>query len=173
MGSRLSDAFVSGHEFDPNNTNNSASQVTTVTTNTSTTPTSTPLSKSTLTRTPTSTPIISSTFTRTPTSTPISPATSTRTSTATPISPATSTRTPTLASSDTITITRAEYTVLKHQLRIEATSTNASATLQAYVTSTGQFIGTLVNNGGGGYSLQISWPSNPQNITVRGSLGGS
>ncbi len=32
-GSLLSDAFVSGHEFDPNNTNNSASQVTTVTTN--------------------------------------------------------------------------------------------------------------------------------------------
>jgi uncharacterized repeat protein (TIGR01451 family) len=32
-GSLLSDAFVSGNEFDPNNTNNSASQVTTVTTN--------------------------------------------------------------------------------------------------------------------------------------------
>jgi uncharacterized repeat protein (TIGR01451 family) len=32
-GSLLSDAFVSGNEIDPNNTNNSASQVTTVTTN--------------------------------------------------------------------------------------------------------------------------------------------
>jgi hypothetical protein len=48
---------------------------------------------------------------------------------------------------------------------------NASATLTAYVTSPGQLIGTLVNNGGK-YSLQVSWPSNPQSITVRSSAGG-
>ena len=161
-GSLLSDAFVSGHEFDPNNTNNSASQVTTVTTNTGSTPTSTPVSKSTLTRTPTSTPGLSPTFTRTPTSTSISPATATRTPT----------RTPTPATSDTLTITRAEYTVSKQSLWIEVTSTSASATLSAYVTQTGQFIGTLVNNGSGRYSLRVSWPSNPLNITIRSSAGG-
>jgi uncharacterized repeat protein (TIGR01451 family) len=164
MGSLLSDAFVSGHEFDPNNTNNSASQVTTVTT--STTSTSTPVSKATATRTPTSTLIISPTFTPTPTSTPISPATSTRT----PTPSSSPTLTP--AAANTVTITRADYTVSKQQLRIEATSTSASATLTAYVTSTGQFIGTLVSSGGGRYSLRINWPSNPQNITIRSSAGG-
>jgi hypothetical protein len=34
-------------------------------------------------------------------------------------------------------------------------------------------ISTLVNKAGGKYSLQINWPSNPQNITVRSNLGGS
>jgi uncharacterized repeat protein (TIGR01451 family) len=172
-GSLLSDAFVSGHEFDPNNANNSASQVTTVTTGTAPTSTPTTVSKSTATRTPTSVP----TVTRTPTTTPIISPTFTRTPTSTSISPATSTRTPTLTATpgatDTVRITRAEYTVSKHQLRIEATSTSASATLSVYVTSTGQFIGTLVRNSNGRYSLQISWPSNPQNITIRSSAGGS
>jgi uncharacterized repeat protein (TIGR01451 family) len=161
LGSFLTDAFVSGNQFDPNNTNNSANQVTTVTTSTSSTVTSTPLSKATLARTPTPTRIISPTFTRT----------------STPIAPATSTRTPTLtvtsAAVDTVTITLAEYTVSKRYLRIQATSTSASVTLKAYVTSTGQLIGTLVNNGGGNYSLQINWPSNPQNITIRSSAGGA
>lgn len=155
-GSLLSDAFVSGREFDPNNANNSTSQVTTVT---STGTTSTPSSKSTPTRTPTSGSIFTPTLTRTPTSTPRSTATFTRTAT-----PSTAT--------DTVIITRAEYVTSKLNLRIEATSTNPSATLTAYVTSTGQVIGTLVNNGGGRYSLQVSWPSNPQNITVRSSAGG-
>jgi len=57
-------------------------------------------------------------------------------------------------------------------LWIEVTSTSASATLNAYVTQTGQFIGTLVNNGSGRYSLRVSWPSNPLNITIRSSAGG-
>lgn len=164
-GSLLSDAFVTGHEFDPNNTNNSASQVTTVTTNPSSTSTPTPGSKA----TSTATPISPATFTRTPTSTPISPSTSTRT----PTLSASPTLTATSAAADTISITRAEYTVSKRRLRIEATSTSASATLRAYVTSTGQLIGTLVNNGRGRYSLQINWPSNPQNITIRSSAGGA
>ena len=48
-----------------------------------------------------------------------------------------------------------------------------TATLRAYVTSTGALIGTLKNNGGGKYRGQFTWPSNPQNITVKSSLGGS
>ncbi len=166
-GSLLSDAFVSGHEFDPNNTNNSASQVTTVTTNTSSTPTptSTPGSKSTVAPPPTSTSL----FTPTPTSTPISPATSTPT----PTSSSAPTPTATPAVTDTVSITRAEYTASKRELRIQATSSSSSATLTAYVTSTGQLIGTLVSNSNGRYSLQINWPSNPQSITVRSNLGGS
>jgi hypothetical protein len=66
-----------------------------------------------------------------------------------------------------------EYDSGQRRLRIEATSTSSSATLTAYVNSTGQLIGTLTNNGGGKYSAQFNWPTNPQNVTVRSSLGGS
>ena len=73
---------------------------------------------------------------------------------------------------DTVTITRAEYRTSNRILRVEATSTNATATLQVFVTSTNQLIGTLTNNGGGKFRGQFSWPVNPQNITVRSNFGG-
>jgi hypothetical protein len=79
--------------------------------------------------------------------------------------------TPTVAS-DTVSIQLAEYDVSKDQLRVEATGSNASATLLVYVTSTNALIGTLQNEGGGRYRGEFTWPSNPQNITVRSSLGG-
>jgi hypothetical protein len=74
---------------------------------------------------------------------------------------------------DTVAIQLAEYTSGNQQLRVEATSSSASATMQVFVTSTNQLIGTLRNEGGGRYRGDFSWPSNPQNITVRSSLGGS
>jgi hypothetical protein len=67
---------------------------------------------------------------------------------------------------DTVTISRLEWGA--GQLRVEASSTNGSATLTAYVTSTGALIGTL-----SGGRLDIAWPTNPGNVTVRSSLGGS
>ncbi len=74
---------------------------------------------------------------------------------------------------DTVTVQRAVYTRSKQQLSVQVTSTSATATLKAYVTATGMFIGTLKNNGGGRYGGQFKWASNPQNITVKSSLGGS
>lgn len=74
---------------------------------------------------------------------------------------------------DTVTITRAEYSTANSVLRVEATSTDAMATLTVYVTSTGQLIGILTQRGDGRYSGRFSWPVNPQTITVRSSLGGS
>ena len=74
---------------------------------------------------------------------------------------------------DTVAVTRAEYDGGKRELRLEATSSSASPTLQVFVTSTGQLIGALSNNGGGRYGRVFSWPSNPQSVTVRSSLGGS
>jgi hypothetical protein len=108
-----------------------------------------------------------------PSATPTStlPPTLTRTSTAIP-SP-TPTRTPTTVAADTISIQIAEYDSGNRRLRVEATGSNASATLQVYVTSTNTLIGTLTNEGGGRYRGDFSWPTNPQNITVRSSLGGS
>lgn len=80
---------------------------------------------------------------------------------------------PSTATTDAVAIPRAEYISSKRQLRVEATSTSAQATLRAYVTSTGALIGTLINNGGGKYGGELNLPSNPQNITVRSSGGGS
>jgi len=86
------------------------------------------------------------------------------------VSSPTATRT---AAPDTISIQLAEYSAGNAQLRVEATGSNASATLRVYVTSTNTLIGTLRNDGGGRYRGDFSWPTNPQNITVRSSLGGS
>jgi hypothetical protein len=74
---------------------------------------------------------------------------------------------------DTVAIQRAEYTASNRELRVEATSTNASAVLRCYVAATGELIGTMTNDGGGRYRGQFTWPTNPQNIMVRSSLGGS
>jgi hypothetical protein len=76
------------------------------------------------------------------------------------------------AGTDTVTITRAEYQTGNRRLRVEATSTNSTATLQVFVTSTNQLIGTLANNGGGRFRGQFSWPVNPQTITVKSNFGG-
>jgi hypothetical protein len=75
-------------------------------------------------------------------------------------------------STDTVRITRAEYESSKRVLRVEATSTSSSATLRVFVSSTGELLGTLSNNGGGQYRGELSASTNPQNITVRSSLGG-
>jgi FG-GAP-like repeat len=73
---------------------------------------------------------------------------------------------------DTVTITRAEYDSGNRRLRIEATSTRANATLQAFVTSSNQLIGTLSNDGGGRFRGEFTWPVNPQSVTVRSNFGG-
>ena len=75
-------------------------------------------------------------------------------------------------STDTVRITRAEFESSKRVLRVEATSTSSNATLQVFVTATGQLLGRLSNNGGGQYRAELSVSTNPQNITVRSSLGG-
>src|SRR4030095_15980618 len=86
--------------------------------------------------------------------------------------PPTPTRTATVPAADTVSIQLAEYSAGNDELRVEATGSNASATLSVYVTSTNTFIGTLRNEGGGRYRGDFSWPTNPQSITVRSSLGG-
>jgi hypothetical protein len=73
---------------------------------------------------------------------------------------------------DTISITRAEYESGNRRLRVEAMSTRATATLQVFVTSSGQLIGTLSNEGSGRFRGEFTWPANPQSITVRSNFGG-
>jgi hypothetical protein len=85
---------------------------------------------------------------------------------------ATLTINPAAGGADTVTITRAEYDSGNRRLRTEATSTRSTATLQVFVTSSGQLIGTLSNDGGGRYRGEFTWPVNPQSITVRSNFGG-
>ena len=60
----------------------------------------------------------------------------------------------------------------KGLLKIEATSTNPNAILSVYSRS-GSFMFTLTNKGGGRYSDQRGWITNPQFIEVRSNFGGS
>jgi hypothetical protein len=66
---------------------------------------------------------------------------------------------------DTVMITRAEWN--GGRLRVEATSSNSTATLKVYVTSTGALLGTM---SGGRFETNIA--SNPGSVTVKSSLGG-
>lgn len=80
---------------------------------------------------------------------------------------------PATQAADSVAVQRAEYDSGKRVLRVDATSTNSTAVLGAYVTATGALIGTLINDGGGRYRGELSAATNPQNITVKSSLGGS
>jgi hypothetical protein len=73
---------------------------------------------------------------------------------------------------DSVTVTRAEWTVASQSLRVEATGT-AGATLKVYAGTSTLVIGTLTHTGGGRFSGQFAWGNNPGTITVRSSLGGS
>jgi hypothetical protein len=72
--------------------------------------------------------------------------------------------------SDVVRITRATWK--SGLLRIEATSTNPNAILGVY-SSSGNFMFNLTNQGGGRYSDQRGFVTNPQRITVRSNFGGS
>jgi hypothetical protein len=73
---------------------------------------------------------------------------------------------------DTVDITIAAYDARRGQLRVEATSTDPSATLQVFATATDALIGTL-DHKGSGYRGRFDWPTNPLHVTVRSSSGGS
>ncbi len=74
---------------------------------------------------------------------------------------------------DTVAIQTAKYFAVTKALKVVATSTDPTATLQVFATATDELIGTLKNMGGGQYRKTFSWPTNPQNITVKSSSGGS
>ncbi len=71
---------------------------------------------------------------------------------------------------DTVEITRAQYK--DGILRVEATSTSSNATLKVYLTSSGSFIFTLTNEGGGKYEGEQPRRFPASHITVKSSEGG-
>ena len=122
--------------------------------------------------TPIPTPTPTPTPTPIPTPTPTPTATPAPTATPTPIPTPTPTPTP-APTVDTIKIQRAEYQRSKGALRVDANGSEPAATLRVYVTATGALVGTLKNNGSGRFSASLPWPTNPENVTVRSSFGGS
>ena len=73
---------------------------------------------------------------------------------------------------DQVRISKVNYT--PGRLLAQATSSNSNATLLLYVTSSGELIGDLPNLGGGQYGETVFVVmTDPQNVTVRSSLGGS
>ena len=81
-------------------------------------------------------------------------------------------RASTAAMTDTVSVTQATYLTSRKKLQIAATTTASDATLTAYVTSTDALIGTLAKQGTR-YVGKFSWPTNPVNITVKSSAGGT
>jgi hypothetical protein len=74
------------------------------------------------------------------------------------------------AGTDTVTISGALYSTSKTMLQVQASSSaGTSATLTVYNTATNAVIGTLPPTGKGKFRVS----SNPGNITVKSSLGGS
>jgi hypothetical protein len=79
---------------------------------------------------------------------------------------------------DSVAVESAVYTNANHLLKVRAASSVKSnsrnaPTLQVYVTSTNELIGTLSGNVDGSYTGDFTWATNPQMITVHSSLGGS
>jgi hypothetical protein len=74
---------------------------------------------------------------------------------------------------DTVTITRAQYSIARSQLLVQATDSDPTATLTVSVTSTGQVLGTMINQGGGNYNFKTVVTPNPRRITVTSNMGGS
>ncbi len=73
---------------------------------------------------------------------------------------------------DTVRITKAEDAVRSFQLKVEATSTSAAASLTVWNATTGALIGTLTPGGGGKYTGSFTVSPAVLSITVKSSLGG-
>lgn len=72
---------------------------------------------------------------------------------------------------ETIRVTRAQYTVARSQLTVQATDTVQTAALTVSVTNSGEVLGPMTNNGGGNYSAKFNGIANPGNITVTSDSG--
>ena len=75
--------------------------------------------------------------------------------------------------SDTVTITKAQYSIANSALKVVATDSNPAAVLTVKVTSSGQVLGTMQTRGDGKYQLKKNGIPNPVNVTVTSNLGGS
>jgi len=78
-----------------------------------------------------------------------------------------------VVSQDTIHVTSATWSTSTHQFNVTATSTNPNAILTVTLASNGQNLGTMTSQGNGTFTLQTQLATQPGNINVKSSLGGS
>ena len=74
---------------------------------------------------------------------------------------------------DTVTISKAQYSISGSQLKVNASDSNPAAVLTVKVTSSGEVLGTMQSRGDGTYQLKKVGIANPVNVTVTSNLGGS
>jgi hypothetical protein len=89
------------------------------------------------------------------------------------VQPSSATAVVSVVSQDTIHVTSATWSTSTHQLNVTATSTNPNAILTVTLASNGQNLGTMKSEGNGTFTLQTQFPTQPGNINVKSSLGGS
>jgi len=78
----------------------------------------------------------------------------------------------TVAPGDKVVITTATYSQSTHLLTVNATDSNAQATLNVYLASNNQLLGTMSNQGNGSYSLQVLFQTGtPASISIASNLG--
>ena len=73
---------------------------------------------------------------------------------------------------DSVRITKAEDSTRSFQLKVEATSTSAAASLTVWNPATGALIGALTPGGGGKYTGSFTVSPAVLSITLKSSLGG-
>ncbi|MBS1825774.1 MAG: VCBS repeat-containing protein [Acidobacteria bacterium] len=78
-----------------------------------------------------------------------------------------------LRAQDTVAISKAIFTLKTAQIKVEAASTSAAATIGVYNPNTGALLGTLANAGGGKYNGTVFAPLNVTQIVLKSSLGGT
>jgi DNA-binding beta-propeller fold protein YncE len=78
----------------------------------------------------------------------------------------------TVAPGDKVTITSATFSQSTHTLTVNATGSNSQATLNVYLASNNQLLGTMVAIGNGGYTLQVPFVGGtPSSVNVVSNLG--
>lgn len=79
----------------------------------------------------------------------------------------------TVVPGDSLKVTKATFSASTHVLTVAATGTNGQATINVYLASNNQFLGTMVNQGGGIYTLQQPFMlGTPSSVNIVSNLGG-
>lgn len=78
----------------------------------------------------------------------------------------------TVAPSDKVTITAATFSQSTHLLTVNATGSNPQATLNVFLGSNNQLLGTMVTQGDGSYTLQVQLlAGTPASVNIISNLG--
>ena len=77
----------------------------------------------------------------------------------------------TVAPGDKVTISSATFSQSTRTLTVNAAGSNPQATLNVFLASTNQLLGTMVTSGNGSYTLQVPFVGTPASVNVVSNLG--